>query len=441
VRPAPTNRPVASYKSLCRFSSLEAAWGEVRKNAFRSNSPETQRLARDFELAASTSLKSIQSKLTRKSFRFLPARGVLAQKAGSTKKRPIVIAPIESRIVQRAILDIVQSVQAISSELHAGYNFGGIDGVGFGVPGAIKKALVCAQDGGHFIRTDIKAFFSAVRRQDALDAITKHLADPDLRNIFSAAATVELEDAASFGANLNLFPLADEGVAQGSCLSPLLCNYLLRDFDRAMNARGVTCVRYIDDFILFAKDKATTAAAFKSALRMLASLGLSAYDPFNAADSAKAEHGETRAGFVFLGCEVSPGSVRPTAEKKRLLFEKVQSLFDQCLVSAIEPERAIRSRDQEETLSGAITKASNIVRAWGNTYSFCSDDRLMGTIDSQLNQLLTLFRKRFAQVVSRHTDVDRRRAIGLFCLADCNRDHEPDSARTIALGYGTKKAA
>ena len=436
MRPAPT-KPLPLTRKLRTFAALENAWAKVRSSALKSEAAQTRAEVRKFELTATPSLRSIQSRLSAGRFKFLPARGILLTTLGKKKKRPIVIAPIESRIVQRAILEVAQEVPSLKAELHEGFNFGGIDGKGFGVPGAVAKAIQCAQAGGYFIRTDIRAFFTAVPRLDAIEAVCKHLSSDALfADLFRAAAKTELSDAASFGDEIRLFPLQEEGVAQGSCLSPLLCNYLLRDFDRQMNARGVTCIRYIDDFILFAGTKKSAELAFFSGLKALNALGLSAYDPFNPDDAAKAEHGPADKGFSFLGCDIYPDRVRPTREKKESLLSKIDAIFENALVSLDDPKAAIRTKEQNGTFSGAIVAASNVVRAWGNTYAFCSDDRLMGTIDSELTGRLSNFRKLYSARLSRLEAVDKRRAIGLFCLADCNRDDDPASARSIALTFG-----
>lgn len=404
----------------------------MRAKAAKSDSSEIRAEVREFEKSLSSGLKSIQSKLSSRRFSFKPARGVLMGK----KLRPIVIAPLESRIVQRAILDVVQSIPAIHKELHAGYNFGGVDGPGFGVPAAVAKAVKCSQAGGYFFRTDIKSFFVAVPRDTATDLICAHFAgDSAFEALFRAAVTTELQDTEHLNEHMHLFPLFENGVAQGSCLSPLMCNYLLAAFDRAMNERNVVCIRYIDDFILFAKNKSSATAAYRSAKAQLQALGLSAYDPFNPLDHNKAESGMATEGFSFLGCEIRPDRVRPTAEKRDDLLENIKRIFVDSLKATTKPQLAIKSHHQVETQAGALMAASNAIRGWGNTYSFCSDDRLMASIDLEIGKITAEYRKRFVERVAKLSPLDQRRSLGIFCLADCNRDDLPTSARTLALGH------
>jgi hypothetical protein len=427
----PTTQDTDSFSSRVRtFDRLEAAWRHVRANAIKSSSRDTRAELQEFEPRVVTALRSIQGKLGAGSFKFGKAKGI----ALGDKKRPIVIAPIESRIVQRAILDVVQEIPDVHRVLHSRFNFGGVDGPGFGVQAAIAKAVECAQRGGHYVRTDIRSFFVKVPRQKAADALSKYFAgDPRFTELFQAAIKTELQD--NQGLDLSLFPLHEEGVAQGSCLSPLLCNFLLHDFDVEMNSRGITCIRYIDDFILFGKDRRSVLIALKKALTMLTDLGLSAYDPNRPDEAAKAHQGRADAGFQFLGCEVGPGRVAPSEDKRLELLQKVDSIFDACLRSARRPEKAIRSPGQALTFSGAILEASHVIRGWGNSYSFCSDDRLIASIDSQLTEKLLGFRKRYGDLIASEPSASKRRLLGMFTLADCNRDETPASARTRVLGW------
>ena len=136
---------------LRRFSNLEEAWRHVHSHAIRSQSSEIRSEARAFERSATTTLRSIQSRLGQGCFKFEPARGITIRRKGKTP-RPVVVAPIESRIVQRALLNVLQGIPAIKAELQAGYNYGGVSGTSFGVPAAIAKALLAVRSSGYYIR-------------------------------------------------------------------------------------------------------------------------------------------------------------------------------------------------------------------------------------------------------------------------------------------------
>ena len=423
--------PPSLSKLLRRFGNLEDAWRHVYRHAIGSQSSEIRNEARAFERSVTTTLRSIQSRLGQGRFKFEPARGITIRRK-KKMPRPVVVAPIESRIVQRALLNVLQGIPAIKSVLEAGYNYGGVSGSGFGVPTAIAKALLAVRSSGYYIRTDIKSFFVEVPRATALDAILSHVDDLRFADILRRATQVELQDIERFGPDVALFPLHETGVAQGSALSPLLCNYLLRDFDKQMNGRGIVCIRYIDDFILFAKDKRQAFKAFHSAQNALKALDLEAYDPNNPAEQDKADHGRTNGTVDFLGCEVSLTRVRPQRDNWKSLLTRIEEVFDDCIKALDEPAKAVLLPDGRGTSAGAIRAASNIVRGWGNTYSFCNDDQLMRDIDKLIDERLASFRSRFNHRIRSLSVENRRRALGLFLLADCKKNLLADSARTLA---------
>lgn len=417
---------------------LEQAWRQVRSNALRSDSASTVQEAREFDKVASVRLLRLQKQLRENRFVFAPARGILLRKKGKNSKRPVVIAPIESRIVQRALLDMLDTIPQLRAKLYAGHNFGGLSGPKAGVPAAIAKAVTAANDHGYYIRTDIKAFFTEVPRNAAVRNVLEYVRDSEFAALLQQAAETELADVGGFSEDdLRLFPLAEAGVAQGSCLSPMLCNLLLADFDDTMNGRGVQCIRYIDDFILFAGNLSIAKAAFRSALKQLGELGLSAYDPFSGdpEERRKADHGTTVDGFEFLGCEITPTKVRPAKSNQTKLLSRIDFLLENALKALWETARTPSSKEAGSPagFATALLEASNVIRGWGNTYQFCSDDRLMANLDLEIDKRIIEFYDGFRSVAPvLKTSGRLRGALGVFSLGQCKRDEHETSARMLA---------
>lgn len=419
-KPKISNRRSLYFK-LRQISSLSRAWNLVHAKGLKSKSKDTRNDIVAFSRNDRTNLNRIQRQLQRKTFRFSPARGALVSKGAGKSQRPIVIAPVPDRVVQRALLDVIQSVPSIHATLTAGYNFGGISGKEFGVPTAIGKVLQSIPECGFFIRTDIKSFFTAVPRDRALSLVQSQIPDPDLNKLLTDATTVELADLESFGNRAKLFPLWEEGVAQGSSLSPLLCNLLLAPFDEEMNKRNIVCIRYIDDFIILAPNRKSALKAFEYGLDILGELGLSAYDPESndPDDRTKADQGITSEEFTFLGCDIRPDRVRPTKKKRSELRSEIRAIFVDCLKGFSNPKNALLARD---SYASAITRAGDVVRGWGNTYSFCNDERLFKSIDLNLEELFLDFQREFLKRQRGMDPIDRRRINGFFPLTDCNTD-------------------
>lgn len=416
----PTQKPARRtpsnlYDKVRRRESLWAAWRVINDNATKSRSASTHSEAKEFAANLVSNLERIGRQLARKRFVFAPQKGVLISKKGGKSKRPVVIAPIQARVVQRAILDVVQRIPRVKSQLTAGFNFGGVPGDQFGVPNAIAKVHRTIQQPGFFIRTDIKSFFRHVPRDRAIRCVLEHVRDRAFRELFEQAVTTEIEDAASWGADLQLFPIHDEGVAQGSCLSPLLCNLLLADFDAQMNARNVVTIRYIDDFLILASNRAIAYRAFESAIQHLRRLGLDAYDPRTGEDSDKADEGQTAQGIPFLGCEIRPRSVRPSRTKCRQLIKRLREIFDESTKALRDPKLAT---SRHLTTAETLDRTSKVIRGWANTMAFCTDDRLMSAVDLEITAITDKYISDSERILARLAPLDRRRARGVFAIED-----------------------
>src|ERR1700731_2030759 len=97
---------------LRKFGNLFEAWHHVRSCARRSRSSAIREAAEDFERRSHSALRGIQTRLAKHTYKFPAAEGLLKDKRKrelqNKPPRPIVLADIESRIVQRAILQCLQ---------------------------------------------------------------------------------------------------------------------------------------------------------------------------------------------------------------------------------------------------------------------------------------------------------------------------------------------
>lgn len=132
-----------------RRKVIDVAWVAIKRNARTSKSQDTRDEIAAFEANLTTNLRRISRELQQNNFVFPPARGIKIPKDKSDRAsfRPLVVAKVESRIVQRAIHDVLVSVPAIQKFVHTPYSFGGIkkkkDDDLAAVPAAIK-AILCA---------------------------------------------------------------------------------------------------------------------------------------------------------------------------------------------------------------------------------------------------------------------------------------------------------
>ncbi|MBL8835875.1 MAG: hypothetical protein JNL66_06495 [Alphaproteobacteria bacterium] len=395
--------------------ALERAWHHIKANARFSLSEQVKNEIKTFDSQASANLKAIRSDLRSGHFIFERQRGVLLDPRG--KKRPIVIAPVANRVVQRSILEVLKKRPRIDAILRSKTSFGGIDGQGR--EEAIRRCCKLIDDGFHqFVGSDIAKFYTKIPRRTVLDLISRQIPSRPFAELCANATITELANLAELGEDARRFPGPEEGVAQGSCLSTLLGNLLLHEFDVELNTPDVACLRYIDDFLILARTKANARLAFARAELLLEKHGLTAYRPGD--DSHKASQGNVKNGVEFLGCEIRLNSVRPNRKSRKRILDKIHEQVD----AATEELAARRIGNLHKTngLTHHLWKIDNTVRGWGNAYQFCNaDDSIFQTLDEQIDGLIAMLLGRYSTLRRQTDSLSTRRLLGVQALRDLER--------------------
>jgi retron-type reverse transcriptase len=395
---------------------LLSAWSIVRESGINSKSAETKKLVDKFSLEYEKHIENIYRQLLYKKFSFTPAHGVL-QNRPRKDPRPLVISSLADRIVRRSILDVLQEQEAIKPFYESTSSFGGIKKRG--VRQAIEAALIAIRDGASFyLRSDIQTFFMKLPRPKVLAILHNALPDPIFNQLLSDATTTELINLSKLGRRKHLFPTYTIGVAQGCCLSPLLGNVLLNDFDKQMNSRGITCLRYIDDFIILGKSQNSVSKAFTNARLLLAEHGLHAYIP--ATNSFKAAFGKVQDGFEFLGCQIIPGLIRPDEKARQRLLSKIEDILKESYTAMSSPEETVK---EKKSFIQSLMDIHNTIKGWGNQYSFCNDQQMMENLDIKIYEIVGRYIHGYSERVKRLDYKNRRRIFGVHCLTDSK--HRP----------------
>ena len=268
-----------------RIDNLYRAWAAVRSNVNASGHDRFKAEVKKISENPIPHLRRIHASLHSRRFIFAEQHGVLKTKS-TGKKRPIVVAPINNRIVQRAILNVLQSEDSrivphlgdIPRALRTSTSVGGIPkrGVAYGIEiinEAIKSGAI------YYLRSDIRDFFTKVPKASITGFVREQTKDEEFTILFEQAIATELDNADEVKDYLYLFPLEDIGVPQGSSLSAFAGNVVLQNFDAQLNGRNITTVRYIDDFVILGPSEQAVKKAFSSATSVLDGLGMTAYSP------------------------------------------------------------------------------------------------------------------------------------------------------------------
>lgn len=405
------------YSKVRNKTRLYSAWRRVYENGIISKSIETKNEIKDFSGIALKEINRIADHLYKNKFIFAPAQGIL-KKRPNKNPRPIVVSPIPNRIVQRSILDVLQEEPEIQQYISVPTSFGGIEKRG--VTSAVRASYDAMRNGAAwYIRSDIEGFFTQIPREKVLQIISDKIADTLFNQLLASAVTIELANLAELGINAELFPY-EIGVAQGCCLSPLIGNILLHEFDIKMNGDNFICLRYIDDFLIMGSSEKIVMQAFKKAVRLLSEHKLNAYNPLENKD--KANIGKTEKGFEFLGCDIHPGLIRPDKKSRKRLLTKIDDLFRESVQLMSDPPKLCHKR---KTFIETLNDASNIVRGWGNQYSFCNDIAVINYLDDEIDKLVQNYIRCYEEVkkmTRQDHKKNHRRLLGVHLLSDSKKE-------------------
>ena len=282
---------------------LDAAFSTLKKNAAPGIDGVTWR---DYEANRASNLRSLHERLHRGTYRPKASRRQYIPKADG-RLRPLGIAALEDKIVQSALVSVLN---AVYEEDFLGFSYGfrpgrgqhdALDALAVGVDRAKVNWVVDA---------DIERFFDTVDHDWLLRFVAHRIGDPRVMKLIRQWLRAGAMEEGSVKETL-------EGTPQGAVISPLLANiYLHYAFDvwarqwRQRHAQGrMIVVRYADDIVLGFEYR-DDAEAFRRAMSdRLATFKLTLHPEKTRmlefgrfAKSARARRGESKPEtFTFLG--------------------------------------------------------------------------------------------------------------------------------------------
>jgi len=191
-------------------------------------------------------LKDLHGRVHRGAYRAQPSRRVYIPKTNG-QQRPLGIAALEDKIVQQAVVTILN---AIYEEDFRGFSYGFRPGRSQHMALDALYVAIKRKRVNWILDLDLKSFFDNIPKEELIRLIEKRIADPRiLRLIQKWLQAGVMED--------GVWSEPEAGTPQGAVISPLLSNvYLHYVLDQwadqwRQRARGdITLVRYADDAIL-----------------------------------------------------------------------------------------------------------------------------------------------------------------------------------------------
>lgn len=238
--------PQARFFSLAHLIdevALVGAFERLRKNVAVGVDGVT---VEAYEERLAENVSSLHERLKSGRYRHQPIRRVHIPKERG-KTRPIGIACVEDKIVQRAVTEVLQ---AIYEQDFLDCSFGFRPGRSAHDALRVLGKAAFDREANWILEVDIQSFFDSVDRSALMEMLRERVADESFLRLVGKCLHVGVLDGADFST-------PDTGTTQGSILSPLLGNLYLhcvldRWFEKEVKPRiagRVRLLRYADDFL------------------------------------------------------------------------------------------------------------------------------------------------------------------------------------------------
>ena len=269
------------FDAVMADANMAAAWDKVRQNAGCAGG-DGETIA-DFQHQAVRRLRALSTGL--KEGRYRPGElRILQVPKKNGEKRPLAIPSIKDRIVQTACAQVLSPI--LDPQFDDG-SFGYRPGRS--VMMAVRAVEKWRKRGfTHVVEADIVRCFERIAHHPLLDRLAQ-----GLKGRVGADDVVDLVALWLEHAGLAL-DTPGIGLPQGSPLSSLLSNLYLDMFDDALDAKGVACVRFADDFVLLCRSAEAARRALAHSDDILRQHGLELR-------SDKTGIVDFDRGFAFLG--------------------------------------------------------------------------------------------------------------------------------------------
>lgn len=317
------------YPAICAFDQLFFAWKKARRGKRCTPS------ASSFERSLDAELLDLHRSLTNETYE--PGSYVHFV-VHEPKRRLISAAPFRDRVVHHALIKTIEPIYERKFIFDSYANR-----VGKGTHAALDRCTHFMRRFQYVLPCDIQQFFPAIDHAILKSILARTIAClPTLRLcdriIDSGVDVLAAEYALHYFPGDDLFAAGrPRGLPIGNLTSQFWANVYLNELDQFVKhtLRCTGYVRYVDDFVLFANDKATLHRWREQIIQFLYTLRLTLHED-------RAQPRPVEQGLPFLGFTVYPDHRRLKRSKGIAYRRHLKTLWRQFQSGEItrEPGRA-----------------------------------------------------------------------------------------------------
>lgn len=341
--------------------NLNASWERVRRNR-GSAGVDRQRVAM-FEGGAQKYLTEIQQALKEGTYHPQDVKRKWIPKSGSVGMRPLGIPTVKDRVVQTALLHVLEPIWENRFTEHS-YGFR----PGRCCKDALRRVDGLLKSGYNFvIDADIQSYFDSIDHDILMEEVEKEVSDGRVLNLLRAY----LKQGVMEGVK-EWKPIS--GTPQGAVISPLLANIYLHPVDVVLKESGFEAVRYADDLVILcmSEDEAVRAMGILESEMRRRKLTLHT-------EKTRIVDVRLPGGFEFLGYHFERGYRWPRKKSLKALKDRI---------------RDKTKRANGRSLSRIIEDINPVLRGWFNYFKH-SCKKIFPSLDGWVRmRLRSILRKR-----------------------------------------------
>ena len=206
-------RQFYSIAHMVTIGALYAAFRGLRKEASAGVDGVTYE---EYERDVAGNLQTLHERLRNGKYRAQPLRRVYIPKENG-KQRPISIPALEDKIVQKAVVELLNAIYE-QDFLECSYGFR----PGRGQHQALEEVgrIICTRPTGWILEIDIRSYFDSIVRSALVEMIEKRVTDGSVLRLIRKWIKVGVIEEGRL-------LMSETGTGQGQPISPLLANIYL----------------------------------------------------------------------------------------------------------------------------------------------------------------------------------------------------------------------